>query len=229
MSYWKTRTSRRRRWRRAILCGLEAGLCLYGHDIDETTTPIEAGLAWTIGKRRRAEGGFPGADKILGQLAPNKPPKRRVGLRITGAPAREGSKIFSPAGDQIGVVTSGTFAPVLIILIFQISQNVVIISKNNKILYRDFLWIFRSLSRPISMGYVTTDFSKAGTPVQVLIFVLEKNIFFQRIKILFLLKQIFVFAKLRLRWGGRKMRRRSRKCHFCPSNITKSPPENFRF
>src|SRR2546430_13742626 len=48
---------------------LEAGLCLYGHDIDETTTPIEAGLAWTIGKRRRAEGGFPGAAMILRQLA----------------------------------------------------------------------------------------------------------------------------------------------------------------
>ncbi|HYU14152.1 MAG TPA: glycine cleavage system aminomethyltransferase GcvT, partial [Stellaceae bacterium] len=62
---------------------LEAGLCLYGHDIDETTTPIEAGLAWTIGKRRRAEGGFAGAAAILRQLAEG-PHRRRVGIRPDG-------------------------------------------------------------------------------------------------------------------------------------------------
>ena len=62
---------------------LEAGLCLYGQDIDRTTTPIEAGLGWTIGKRRRAEGGFPGAGVILDQLA-SGPPRRRVGIRPDG-------------------------------------------------------------------------------------------------------------------------------------------------
>ena len=70
---------------------LEAGLCLYGHDIDETTTPIEADLAWTIGKRRREEGGFPGAAIILRQLAEGAP-RKRVGIRPDGrAPAREGT------------------------------------------------------------------------------------------------------------------------------------------
>src|SRR5207244_9559888 len=73
---------------------LEAGLCLYGHDIDETTTPIEAGLAWTIGKRRRAEGGgFPGAATILRQLAEGTR-RKRVGIRPGGrAPAREDTEI----------------------------------------------------------------------------------------------------------------------------------------
>ncbi len=70
---------------------LEAGLCLYGHDIDETTTPVEAGLAWTIAKRRRAEGGFPGADTVLRQLRDGVA-RRRVGIRPDGrAPAREGT------------------------------------------------------------------------------------------------------------------------------------------
>ncbi|KAL4225988.1 hypothetical protein ACF0H5_013975 [Mactra antiquata] len=67
---------------------LEAGLCLYGNDIDETTTPIEATLAWTIGKRRKAEGGFPGADIILQQIE-DKPKQRRVGFTSSGPPARE--------------------------------------------------------------------------------------------------------------------------------------------
>lgn len=90
---------------------LEAGLCLYGHDIDETTTPIEAGLAWTIGKRRRAEGGFPGAAIVLRQLATG-PGRRRVGIRPDGrAPAREGTAILDPAGDTVGTVTSGGFVP----------------------------------------------------------------------------------------------------------------------
>jgi aminomethyltransferase len=90
---------------------LEAGLCLYGHDIDATTTPIEAGLAWTIGKRRRAEGGFPGAETILAQLAEG-PRRRRVGLRPDGrAPAREGTAIVDEAGQPIGAVTSGGFGP----------------------------------------------------------------------------------------------------------------------
>jgi aminomethyltransferase len=85
---------------------LEAGLCLYGHDIDETTTPIEADLAWTIGKRRREDGDFPGASIILRQLA-DGPARKRVGIRPEGrAPAREGTLIFDPAGAEIGRVTS---------------------------------------------------------------------------------------------------------------------------
>jgi glycine cleavage system T protein (aminomethyltransferase) len=90
---------------------LEAGLCLWGHDIDETTTPIEAGLAWTIGRRRRAEGGFPGAAAILRQLA-DGPPRRRIGIRPDGrAPAREATPITDPAGNPVGRVTSGGFGP----------------------------------------------------------------------------------------------------------------------
>ena len=90
---------------------LEAGLCLYGHDIDETTTPIEAGLAWTIGKSRREEGGFPGAAVILRQLAEG-PARKRVGIRPDGrAPAREGTAILDHAGNAIGRVTSGGFGP----------------------------------------------------------------------------------------------------------------------
>jgi glycine cleavage system T protein (aminomethyltransferase) len=90
---------------------LEAGLCLWGHDIDETTTPIEAELAWTIGKRRRAEGGFPGAAVILRQLAEGAA-RKRVGIRPDGrAPAREATQIADPAGKEIGRVTSGGFGP----------------------------------------------------------------------------------------------------------------------
>lgn len=90
---------------------LEAGLCLYGHDIDERTTPVEAGLAWTISKRRRAEGGFPGADVILEQIE-HGPPKKLVGLRPEGrAPAREGAEITTEDGTRIGEVTSGGFGP----------------------------------------------------------------------------------------------------------------------
>ncbi|MGC2522506.1 MAG: glycine cleavage system aminomethyltransferase GcvT [Stellaceae bacterium] len=92
---------------------LEAGLCLYGHDIDETTTPIEADLGWTIGKRRRAEGGFPGAGVILRQLAQGAG-RKRVGIRPDGrAPAREGTPILNQAGAAIGRVTSGGFGPSL--------------------------------------------------------------------------------------------------------------------
>ncbi len=90
---------------------LEAGLCLYGHDIDTGTTPVEASLAWSIGKRRRAEGGFPGAETILGQLR-DGPPRRRVGLRPEGrAPAREGAAICGADGTPLGCVTSGGFGP----------------------------------------------------------------------------------------------------------------------
>ena len=90
---------------------LEAGLCLYGHDIDETTTPVEAGLAWAIGKRRRENGEFPGAGKILTQLKEGAP-RRRVGIRPAGrAPVREGAVLTDPDGREIGKVTSGSFGP----------------------------------------------------------------------------------------------------------------------
>jgi aminomethyltransferase len=89
---------------------LEAGLCLYGHDIDETTTPIEAGLNWTISKRRRAEGGFPGDAVIQKQIAEG-PFRRRVGIQPEGrAPAREGTEI-QIAGVTVGRITSGGFGP----------------------------------------------------------------------------------------------------------------------
>ena len=90
---------------------LEAGLCLYGHDIDTTTSPVEAGLAWSIQKRRRDEGGFPGAARIQRELK-DGPARRRVGIRPAGrAPAREGTEILSASGASIGTVTSGGFGP----------------------------------------------------------------------------------------------------------------------
>jgi aminomethyltransferase len=90
---------------------LEAGLCLWGHDIDTSTTPVEADLAWAIGKRRRAEGGFPGADRVLRELAQG-PRRKRVGIRPDGrAPAREDTAITDPQGRVIGRVTSGGFGP----------------------------------------------------------------------------------------------------------------------
>jgi aminomethyltransferase len=92
---------------------LEGGLCLYGHDIDETTSPVEAAIVWSISKRRRAEGGFPGADRIQRELREG-PTRLRVGLLPEGrAPAREGTIITDEAGAQIGVVTSGGFGPSL--------------------------------------------------------------------------------------------------------------------
>jgi aminomethyltransferase len=90
---------------------LEAGLCLYGHDIDETTSPVEADLVWSIQKRRRVEGGFPGAGRIQSELA-NGPRRRRVGIKPDGrAPAREGTEVLALLGDRLGVVTSGGFGP----------------------------------------------------------------------------------------------------------------------
>ncbi|MGF1629862.1 MAG: glycine cleavage system aminomethyltransferase GcvT [Kiloniellaceae bacterium] len=90
---------------------LEAGLCLYGHDIDETTTPVEADLTWAIQKRRRQEGGFPGAAVVQRQLAEGAP-RRRVGLQPEGrAPVREGTELQNDKGETIGKVTSGGFGP----------------------------------------------------------------------------------------------------------------------
>ncbi|SDE10751.1 glycine cleavage system aminomethyltransferase GcvT [Rhodospira trueperi] len=92
---------------------LEAGLCLYGADIDTTTTPVEADLAWTIGKARREVGDFPGAEVILAQLR-DGPSRRRVGLRIDGrAPARAGAEIVDDSGAVVGRVTSGGFGPTM--------------------------------------------------------------------------------------------------------------------
>jgi aminomethyltransferase len=119
---------------------LEAGLCLYGHDLDETTTPVEAGLGWTIGPpngRRRLHGGFLGAEAVLtadGKF--QKVARKRVGITGMKAPAREHAEIYDAAGSTlIGAVTSGTFSP--------------------------------CLKKPIAMGYVGTDHSKTGTDVQV--------------------------------------------------------------
>jgi aminomethyltransferase len=90
---------------------LEGGLCLYGHELDETISPVEADLVWSIQKRRREEGGFIGADRVLREIAAG-PSRRRVGILPEGrAPARDGTAIQSPAGEPIGVVTSGGFGP----------------------------------------------------------------------------------------------------------------------
>jgi aminomethyltransferase len=92
---------------------LEAGLCLYGHDIDETTSPVEGALSWSIGKRRRADGGFPGYERIARELKDGLS-RKRVGLLLDGRqPAREGSEITDESGAIIGKITSGGFAPSL--------------------------------------------------------------------------------------------------------------------
>jgi aminomethyltransferase len=119
---------------------LEAGLCLYGHDIDTTTTPIEAVLLWSIGKERRAhgerEGGFPGADVIQKQIAEGAP-RKRVGVLPEGkAIAREGAEI-AIGGRVIGKVTSGGFAP--------------------------------TLGRAVAMGYVEKTHSANGTKVDLIV------------------------------------------------------------
>ncbi len=89
---------------------LEAGLCLYGHDIHTATSPVEGALTWSIQKRRREEGGFPGAARIQRELR-DGPSRKRVGIKPEGRqPAREGAEIFAD-GRKIGVVTSGGFGP----------------------------------------------------------------------------------------------------------------------
>ncbi|MBB3065941.1 glycine cleavage system aminomethyltransferase GcvT [Limibacillus halophilus] len=90
---------------------LEAGYCLYGHDIDTTTTPVEADLAWSISKRRRQEGGFPG-DKIILQQFADGPQRKRIGLQPEGrSPIREGTPLADSSGQEVGIVTSGGFSP----------------------------------------------------------------------------------------------------------------------
>ncbi|HEY5048625.1 MAG TPA: glycine cleavage system aminomethyltransferase GcvT [Rhizomicrobium sp.] len=90
---------------------LEAALCLYGHDIDESTDPVSANLTWAIGKRRKAEKNFPAAEKIMSLLIYGAP-KKRVGIRPDGkAPARDGTEIADKSGRVIGRITSGGFSP----------------------------------------------------------------------------------------------------------------------
>jgi aminomethyltransferase len=92
---------------------LEAGLCLYGHDIDGGTSPISAGLAWVIGKRRKLARDFPAAEKIMAELFAGTN-RRRVGLKLADkAPAREGAEIVDATGSIIGRVTSGGYSPSL--------------------------------------------------------------------------------------------------------------------
>jgi aminomethyltransferase len=92
---------------------LEAGLCLCGHDIDATTNPVEAGLLWSISKRRREQGGFPGYQRVAQAIAQGAS-RRRVGFVLDGKlPAREGAEIRTLEGGRIGVLTSGGFAPSL--------------------------------------------------------------------------------------------------------------------
>jgi aminomethyltransferase len=118
---------------------LEAGLCLYGHDLDTTTTPVEGALEWSIQKSRRhggaRAGGFFGADKILAQLEKGAP-RRRVGLKAEGrAPVREGAALFADSAsvEPVGSVTSGGFGP--------------------------------SLNAPVAMGYLPASLAAPGTQV----------------------------------------------------------------
>lgn len=122
---------------------LEAGMCLYGHDLDDTTTPVEGGLSWIIPKdRRRADAGFHGAEVIAKQLVPKTKggsgvERRRVGLVVEGAPAREGAEVVSKDGEKIGKITSGCPSP--------------------------------TLGKNIAMGYVKDGFHKSGTELDVVV------------------------------------------------------------
>lgn len=117
---------------------LESGLCLYGHDIDQTTTPVEASLLWAISKVRRIDGeragGFPGADIILDQIATKDVARKRIGMVGLGkAPVREGAELYNSAGEKIGIVTSGTAGP--------------------------------TKGSPIAMGYVETQYAVLDTEI----------------------------------------------------------------
>lgn len=97
---------------------LEAGMCLYGQDLDDSTTPVEAGLSWIIPPARRETGGFHGAEVILPQLTRNKEggpgiQRRRVGFVVEGAPAREGADVQNSDGQSVGLITSGVPSPTL--------------------------------------------------------------------------------------------------------------------
>jgi aminomethyltransferase len=120
---------------------LEAGMCLYGHDLDDTTTPVEGALSWIIPPERRKAGGFHGAEIILPQLTPKSKggtgvERRRVGLVVEGAPAREGAEIQKD-GEKIGVLTSGCPSP--------------------------------TTGKNIAMGYIKDGLHKSGTVVDVIV------------------------------------------------------------
>ncbi len=122
---------------------LEAGLCLYGNDIDTTTTPVEASLNWAIQKVRRTggarAGGFPGADKILAQLSgASTLPRKRVGLiALERVPVRDHTTLHGPDGAQVGEVTSGLLGP--------------------------------SINQPVAMAYVSPEFTSIGTRVNAMV------------------------------------------------------------
>ncbi|MEH6470018.1 MAG: glycine cleavage system aminomethyltransferase GcvT [Halopseudomonas sp.] len=121
---------------------LESGLCLYGHDIDTTTTPVEASLLWAISKIRRTEGerqgGFPGADIILDQIQTKAVNRKRVGLIGQGkAPIREGAELVNAEGEPVGIVTSGSFGP--------------------------------TIGVPVAMGYVAIEYAALDTEVFALV------------------------------------------------------------
>ena len=120
---------------------LEAGLCLYGHDMDVSTTPVEASLSWALSKARRAggarAGGYPGAAQIEQHLAQGVSRKRVGLLPLERMPVREGAELVDAGGKVIGKVTSGGFGP--------------------------------TLDKPVAMGYVETGFSKVGTQLHALV------------------------------------------------------------
>ena len=120
---------------------LEAGLCLYGHDLDASTTPVEAGLKWSISRSRRVggskAGGFVGAERILAQLASGSQ-RLRVGFFVEGrAPVREGTIVTNSAGEAVGKISSGGFSP--------------------------------TLERPIAMGYIDAALAVPGERVQAVV------------------------------------------------------------
>jgi aminomethyltransferase len=120
---------------------LEAGLCLYGHDLDETTTPVSAGLAWSISKARRSggvrAGGFPGADTVLQEMTLGTL-ERRAGLQVNGkAPVREGAQLVDEHSKLIGHVSSGGFGP--------------------------------SVNAPIAMGYLQSAYTEPGTEIDAIV------------------------------------------------------------
>lgn len=122
---------------------LEGGMCLYGHDLDDTTTPVEAGLRWIIGEDRRTSGGFHGDSVILSQMKTKKQggagvERRRVGFIVQGAPAREGADVVPAEGDEIiGKITSGCPSP--------------------------------TLGKNIAMGYIKSGYHTSGTAVGVIV------------------------------------------------------------
>ena len=86
----------------------QAGLCLYGNDLDDTTSPAEGTLLWVVAKSRRVPGGFVGSERILEEITNKSATRKRAGFVISGAPARKDTPILNAEGEQVGVVTSGS-------------------------------------------------------------------------------------------------------------------------